>query len=785
MKTIKYFTVKSFVFSVLISSGLLSVKANAQVVNGSQQYQDLKQSGTIESYTVVPGEFTPQTQSNYVQRSGERSSACGCYTPPDASYTLSMAPNDDGSTGLIPIPFTFCLYGDTYTGIYINNNGNVSFISPFGTYSAAGFPSGTYRMVAPFWGDVDTRGIGEVWHKVTPTAVYINWVNVGYFNSMTDKTNTFQLILTNGNDPVIGIGNNVAFCYSDMQWTTGSASSGVNGFGGTPATVGANRGNGVDFVQFGRFDQPGTAYDGPFGNNDGVDWLDYKSIIFDACVAGSNIAPVPSLNYSVNGLAAGTGTGACDTLRLCVGDTLTIAGQFLSPENGQVTTIDVDTTGVTNVTINLNTAGNPANLDLVFIPTVANVGVNNIIINASDDGAPIMVTSIGLAIVVDTLNVPPPVIVGDTAFCAGGSVILQSGYNYDFYVWNTGQIDSVVTINAPGTYIVTGFLNGCSKPSLPFVVIEHPNPIPVISGNSMLCQGVTDTLSTDGFYVNYLWTGGGTDSMLVVTNTGTYMVTVTDTNGCVGSSNFAITLYTYNVGPDASICGNQYQVTGMNTAGGSWSVPAQYQIAVQFSPNNQSISPMVTSFAEGDIPLIFFDNMCQTQDTIMLSVLFEPQVSIADTSLCLNDPATLVPVVTGTNTYDIEWDNMATTPTITVTTAGDYEVTISNACGTVSAVATVVMYPCELVIPNIFTPNGDGTNDLFYIQNLEYWENNHLIILNRWGAAVHEESNYQNNWGGTNKAGKPLSHGTYFYILRATLQGVEHDFKGTVNISGQ
>ena len=62
-----------------------------------------------------------------------------------------MTPNDDGSTGLIQLPFTFSLYGDEYTSCYINNNGNISFVTPYYTYTAYGFPSADFQMVAPFW----------------------------------------------------------------------------------------------------------------------------------------------------------------------------------------------------------------------------------------------------------------------------------------------------------------------------------------------------------------------------------------------------------------------------------------------------------------------------------------------------------------------------------------------------------------------------------------------------------------------------------------------------------
>src|SRR5690606_10168732 len=107
-----------------------------------------------------------------------------CWVQPDASYTLAMAPNDDGSSAMIYIPFTFDFYGQNYTSLYINNNGNISFGQDIFTYSASAFPMAStpfqqYQIIAPFWADVDTRGSGQVLYKVTPTAIYVNWVNVG------------------------------------------------------------------------------------------------------------------------------------------------------------------------------------------------------------------------------------------------------------------------------------------------------------------------------------------------------------------------------------------------------------------------------------------------------------------------------------------------------------------------------------------------------------------------------------------------------------------------------
>jgi len=184
--------------------------------------------------------------------------------------------NDDDTTTAIALPFTFDLFGTPQNSVFINNNGNISFGAAFTTFTSTGFPINNFPMIAPFWADVDTRNplSGVVYYKLEANRLTVTWDHVGYYNSMADRVSTFQVIISDGTDPLVGLGQNVCFCYGDMDWTTGDASSGVGGFGGTPATVGINAGDGVNFFQLGRFDQTGNAYDGPGGTSDGVDFLD-------------------------------------------------------------------------------------------------------------------------------------------------------------------------------------------------------------------------------------------------------------------------------------------------------------------------------------------------------------------------------------------------------------------------------------------------------------------------------------------------------------------------------
>ncbi len=76
-------------------------------------------------------------------------------------------------------------------------------------------------------------------------------------------------------------------------------------------------------------------------------------------------------------------------------------------------------------------------------------------------------------------------------------------------------------------------------------------------------------------------------------------------------------------------------------------------------------------------------------------------------------------------------------------------------------VALAVQEVNPLVIPNIFTPNGDNVNDTFFIPGLDTYSDNELTIINRWGNHVYEKVNYKNDW-----AGDGLPEGTYYYLLK-------------------
>ncbi|MDQ3031807.1 MAG: MYXO-CTERM sorting domain-containing protein [Myxococcota bacterium] len=171
-----------------------------------------------------------------------------------------LAGNDDGSSPVIDLTSAFPdglrFFGGPYTRFYVNNNGNITFNAPVYNFTPIRFPIAAQPMIAPYWADVDTRsrtGLADpsenlvYWH-LEPGRLIVTWHNVGYFSSHNDLRMDFQLVITNTLD--CGSGDfDVEFRYNRCEWTTGDASDGEGGFGGTPAQAGFDAGNTVDFVE--------------------------------------------------------------------------------------------------------------------------------------------------------------------------------------------------------------------------------------------------------------------------------------------------------------------------------------------------------------------------------------------------------------------------------------------------------------------------------------------------------------------------------------------------------
>ncbi|XP_036834824.1 sushi, nidogen and EGF-like domain-containing protein 1 isoform X3 [Oncorhynchus mykiss] len=188
---------------------------------------------------------------------------------------------DDGGSGLVEISVAFPFFGDKHSGLYVNNNGLVSFLREVSQFTPVAFPiAGDRRVVAAFWADVDNRRAGQVFYRESKdpsvllratadvrrhfsgfpefTATWIlisTWHNVTFFGgSDITPVNTFQLVLITNGEVSFTI-----FQYHEITWTTGMhASSGgdLAGLGGIAAQAGFNAGDGKRY-----FNIPGSRTD--------------------------------------------------------------------------------------------------------------------------------------------------------------------------------------------------------------------------------------------------------------------------------------------------------------------------------------------------------------------------------------------------------------------------------------------------------------------------------------------------------------------------------------------
>lgn len=175
----------------------------------------------------------------------------------------TLPANDDGSTGLVNMGFSVDFFGVVRSQLYVNNNGNITFDAPLSTFTPFNLSTTNRQILAPFFGDVDTRGAGN-----TPVtygtgtvggrdAFGVNWVNVGYYFQSVDKLNSFQLVIIDRSDIAAG-DFDFEFNYDQIQWETGDASGGTNGLGGNSARVGWSNGAANSF------ELAGSAVNGAF-----------------------------------------------------------------------------------------------------------------------------------------------------------------------------------------------------------------------------------------------------------------------------------------------------------------------------------------------------------------------------------------------------------------------------------------------------------------------------------------------------------------------------------------
>lgn len=311
---------------------------------------------------------------------GQSLAASNCFIPVDASYT-ALPRSNDGSTELITLPFSFNLYGTSYNQVYINTNGTISFIDREESGFSGGLP-GYVPLIAPFWADVDTRNpaSGQVYYKITPTHLIVTWDRVGYDNRAADMLNSFQVVMGVPGDEILGPDHNLQMNYGDMQWASSY------GFGLWGTTVGVDGGDMLHYMQIGRFNENTSDYDGPGGNDDGINWLDNKCFAFDVSTL-TNIPPRFDFGSPVR------------VINVRVGETVVTEAEFAAPEAGQTVSTVMEPNTICNLSFTATT-GNVSKVKITITGAACNLGGAVFYVVAADNGNPQQSTTVAFVVIV-------------------------------------------------------------------------------------------------------------------------------------------------------------------------------------------------------------------------------------------------------------------------------------------------------------------------------------------------------------------------------------------------
>jgi hypothetical protein len=368
-------------FNYTASDGTLTASSTASLALAAVNDSPVIAAGTDASASInVP--VTPTVHNNVSAPLALELADSGLISglPGETGFgSLALGPSDDGSSGLIDITSVFGangvnFFGNSYTSLYVNNNGNISFGHSISAYTPSAIGAGlSFPIIAPFWADVDTRlDGGAVSYDLDASdgVMTITWDHVGYFGEHKDKLDTFQLVLINE-----GNGNfDIEYRYGGIQWTTGDASSGSNGLGGTPARAGYSAGDGVHYFELPQSGNQSALLNLPNADgNTGIAGVDHLEV-----------------RNGVVGPSSLTATGAIDFSDPDLGDTHSIQSVTYTGAGTELGTLSLvkvaDTTGTgTGGQFTWNYSADPAAVQsaLAGIDTHSKVETFDVVI--SDD----------------------------------------------------------------------------------------------------------------------------------------------------------------------------------------------------------------------------------------------------------------------------------------------------------------------------------------------------------------------------------------------------------------
>ncbi|MEX2589053.1 MAG: gliding motility-associated C-terminal domain-containing protein, partial [Chitinophagales bacterium] len=395
----------------------------------------------------------------------------------------------------------------------------------------------------------------------------------------------------------------------------------------------------------------------------------------------------------------------------------------------------------------------------------------------------------------------------------GGLTVSSSGGTAPFsYFWTDGSFVVIsTTLNVTDTsnsiadlgtgqyFALIEDANGCTD-SVSATIVERPGPqvnaVDITSSTCMDDNGaISIDASTDDPPLTYAWAHdtsltGNTATQLFA---GTYPVTISDASTCDTVLNIQVNDINSPDFLGAEVkdvyCGNDDGRIALNFIGGTQ--PFTYNWSHDSGLNAATADSLTT----GQYTVSLVDaNGCDTTLEFTINEIDAPEIDLEPESpqtifegdevqlevIVLNDREDLnlgwFPEGTSLDCYD------CFNPVASPERSENYFVIatdIETGCIDTASIVINVKDDVNIFIPNGITPNADGVNDTWVIRDLEFFPDNEVIILNRWGDEVFQAKPYNNDWDGTYN-GKELPAATYYYFIR--LNNIDEVVSGNVTI---
>jgi gliding motility-associated-like protein len=333
-----------------------------------------------------------------------------------------------------------------------------------------------------------------------------------------------------------------------------------------------------------------------------------------------------------------------------------------------------------------------------------------------------------------------------------------------------GETNPTLVASQSGTYTVTATLGACSS-SDDIVVNIEPRPVVDLGPDITSCEGsiitLTPTISNQSGNETFQWQkdsvdiSGATNATLDVTEAGTYTVIVYNTIGCDASDDMVLTLdppLNLDLGDDQIVCyGDTATITSNITNADSY----EWVINGMVSSNTTEEISLATP-GDYDVILNIIRGTCNASDSIHVKIL-EP-ISVLATPILYGELSIEAMGGLAPYQYSVDGVHFQDNNQFINLPNGDYYVSLkdSNDC---EYLDVTMVHVINLITPQFFTPNGDGYNDYWRIENAENTPDADLYIYNRYGKLVkHMNTKVSDIWDGTLN-NSPVFASDYWYML--------------------